>query len=230
MPLSAQEARQAYDRIGRLQDSQAFYEDIAIDRMIARSDLARAGAVFELGCGTGRLAQRLLAGQLPPEATYLATDVSTRMVEIAEERLRPWAGRASVALLDPATRSLPGATGGFDRLIAAYVFDLLARDDARRLLDEAVRLLGPDGRLCAVGITPGSGGCSRPVMAVWKAIASRFPRAVGGCRPIDLSRLIDPGRWAIDANEVVTRWGISSQIVVARSVNGGALGAPPDVV
>jgi ubiquinone/menaquinone biosynthesis C-methylase UbiE len=219
MPLSAQEARRVYDRIGRLQDTQAFYEEVAIDRMIALSDLAGAGAVFELGCGTGRLARRLLAGHLPRETTYLATDVSTRMVQIAAERLRPWARRASVSLLDPATRSLPGQSAAFDRFIATYVFDLLEEGDARWLLDEASRLLGPDGRLCAVGITPGPRGPSRLVMRAWDAIATRFPRVVGGCRPIDLRRLLDPGHWVIDASEIVTRWGVSSQVVVARCGN-----------
>lgn len=226
MPLSAHAARQAYDRIGRLQDSQAFYEDVAIDRMIARSDLAGARAVFELGCGTGRLAQRLLAEQLPADATYLATDVTTRMVELAEGRLSPWAERARVALLDPPTRQLPGASGAFDRFLATYVFDLLERDDARLLLDEAARLLDSGGRLCAVGITPGRGGCSRPVMAAWGAVASRFPWAIGGCRPTDLRRLIDDERWVIEASEVVTRWAISSQVVVARRNGGRASVAP----
>ncbi len=219
MPLSAQEARRVYDRIGRLQDSQAFYEDVAVDRMIGLSDFAGAVAVFELGCGTGRLARRLLDGHLPPEATYLATDVSPRMVQIAEERLRPWAGRANVALLDAGARNLPGETGAFDRFVATYVFDLLDEDHARWILDEAARLLGSDGRLCAVGITSGTDGHSRLVMSAWEAIAARFPQILGGCRPIDLRRLMDPGRWIIEASEVVTRWGISSQLVVASPVN-----------
>ena len=216
MPLSAQEARQVYDRVGRLQDSQAVYEDAAVDRMIALSDLGSATAVFELGCGTGRLAERLLADHLPAEATYLATDVSTRMSRIAERRLRPWAGRASVALLEPDARQLPAATGAFDRFIATYVLDLLEEDAARRSLDEAARLLREGGRLSVVGITPGPSGLTRMVMSAWSRIATRFPRVVGGCRPIDVRALMDAARWVVDTDEVVTRWGISSQVLVAR--------------
>ncbi len=216
MPLSPDVARRVYDRIGQLQDSQAFYENAAIDRMIALADLPNARSVFELGCGTGRLAQRLLADHLPLQASYLATDVSTRMVSIAEDRLGAWASRASVLALDPAARGLPGQSRSFDRFVATYVFDLLEEHDARRLLAEAARLLGSGGRLCVVGITPGPGGMTRGVMETWGAIANRFPRMVGGCRPIDLRALLDPERWLVDASEVVTRWAVSSQIVVAE--------------
>ncbi len=42
MALSADRVRRFYDRLGRLQDTQAFYEDAAIDDLIAHSDLEHA--------------------------------------------------------------------------------------------------------------------------------------------------------------------------------------------
>lgn len=183
--------------------------------MVSLGDLAAAGAIFELGCGTGRLARRLLAEELPPQATYLATDISPRMAGIAGERLARWPERSRVAVLDPAAGQLPGGVGAFDRFIATYVFDLLDQVEARRLLAEAARLLSEDGLLCLVGITPGHRGPSRLVMGAWSRIAARFPRAVGGCRPIDARSLLDPGQWTVRADETVTRWGVSSQVVVA---------------
>ena len=216
MPLSDLQARRVYDRIGRLQDSQAFYEDAAVERMLALGDLASATAVFELGCGTGRLARRLLAERLPPAATYVSTDISPRMTQIAEARLGPWAGRARVVTLEPGGERLPGDDGAFDRFVATYVFDLLEERDTGRLLDEAARLLGRGGLLCAVGITAGPGGLTRFVMNGWAKIAARVPELVGGCRPIDLRPHLSTERWAITASEVVTRWAVSSQVVVAR--------------
>jgi SAM-dependent methyltransferase len=62
--LSHDEARRAYDRIGSLQDSQAFYEDVATSLLLQHGDFPSARSVFEFGCGTGRFAQRLLEEQL----------------------------------------------------------------------------------------------------------------------------------------------------------------------
>lgn len=215
MPLSDLQAREVYDRIGRVQDSQAFYEDAPVERMVALSDLAHATAVVELGCGTGRLARSLLAEHLPPQATYLATDISPRMARIAQARLRPWGDRARVVTLQPGRERLPGDDGAFDRFIATYVLDLLERSIARRMLDEAARLVCPGGRLCLAGITPGPRGLTRLVMSGWGAFANRFPRIVGGCRPIDARPLLDGERWTAMMSEVVTRWAVSSQVVVA---------------
>lgn len=53
--LSREEARRVYNRIGKLQDSQAFYEAPAIDLIIDHGHFATAQSVFEFGCGTGRL-------------------------------------------------------------------------------------------------------------------------------------------------------------------------------
>jgi len=96
--LSYQEARQAYDRIGSLQDSQAFYEDRSTALLIRHGEFTTAESVFEFGCGTGRFALRLLEDYLSPTARYRGVDVSPKMV-----RLRPMTKpfKARHALLVP---------------------------------------------------------------------------------------------------------------------------------
>lgn len=63
--LSHGKAKAFYDRLGRRQDWQAFFEDRAVEDMIEHGCFGRARAVCEFGCGTGRLAQRLLREFLP---------------------------------------------------------------------------------------------------------------------------------------------------------------------
>ena len=126
-------------------------------------------------------------------------------------------GERVAVMRDRGDERLPGDDGAFDRFVATYVFDLLDDGDARRMLAWEARLLCPGGRLCLVGITPGRGGLSRLVMSAWGAIAVGVPHLVGGCRPIDASQLIDGQRFAPVANEVLTRWAVSSQIVIAQS-------------
>ena len=61
MPLTAEQARRVYDRIGCAQDTQAFYEDAAVIRLAQLGAFERARSVFELGCGTGRFADPSVA-------------------------------------------------------------------------------------------------------------------------------------------------------------------------
>ena len=65
MPLDAVGARRFYDRIGRLQDTQRFYEYPAVRRLVELGSFEASRAVFELGCGSGRLAADLLGSVLP---------------------------------------------------------------------------------------------------------------------------------------------------------------------
>ena len=73
--LKPSEVRSFYDQFGKKQDSQSFYEDPAIEDLTAHATLTEVEKVFEFGCGTGRLAARLLTGHLPASAAYLGCDV-----------------------------------------------------------------------------------------------------------------------------------------------------------
>ncbi len=215
MPLDVDGARRVYDRIGRLQDTQRFYEDHAVRRVIELAAFERSEAVFELGCGTGRLAADLLRSGVPTSARYLGVDVSPRMVELARRRLAPWSNRAAVELLEPPALELPGEDGSFDRFLATYVFDLLSPGDTRALIREARRLLSPEGILALVSLTDGTTPASRIISAGWNRLGSRWPALVGGCRPIELRDLIAGPEWHLEHAEVVVRFGVPSEVVVA---------------
>jgi SAM-dependent methyltransferase len=98
--LTPEAAKRFYDWFGRRQDLQAFYEDPALETLLAHADCEHATAVFEFGCGTGRLAERLLARYLPQQSRYLGVDVSSTMVGLTRERLKPWGQRAQVRPAD----------------------------------------------------------------------------------------------------------------------------------
>ncbi len=56
--FGSEDAKRFYDRIGAWQDAQ-IYERSALEHLVAHSDFEHASSVFELGCGTGRLAECL---------------------------------------------------------------------------------------------------------------------------------------------------------------------------
>ncbi|TFH24322.1 MAG: class I SAM-dependent methyltransferase [Myxococcales bacterium] len=212
--LTHEQARRAYDRIGAWQDTQAFYEDVATARLREHAELGSAKAVFEFGCGTGRFAETLLRDHLTPSATYRGVDLSPRMVELATARLSPYADRAVAALStgDPPTGE-PDAS--CDRFVSSYVFDLLSADEIAAVVTEAHRMLHADGLLCLTSLSTGRGAGSRAVARAWSFVHRLNPGLVGGCRPIELLRFLDAAHWRIQHREVVTPFGLPSEVIVA---------------
>ncbi len=215
--FSHQEAARFYDMLGAGLDTQAFYETPALHDLIAHLELQTCRSVMEFGSGTGRLAAELLSAHVPASATYLGLDVSSTMVGLAESRLRRFGGRAEVRQSDGAPH-INVADGTFDRFISTYVFDLLSDDEIKAVLSEAHRVLKPDGLLGVASLTNGQSPISRLVSTMWRRLHRISPWLVGGCRPITLRTLISNAQWHIAYTNIVVRFGVPSEIVVARPV------------
>jgi ubiquinone/menaquinone biosynthesis C-methylase UbiE len=214
--LSLDQARSVYDRIGRAQDWQAFYEDATTTQLVARAALAPGQTIFEFGCGTGRLAARLL-GTLPPDVNYIGVDISPVMINLATRRLAAWAERAKVVLVDG---SLPlSADDGFaDRVLSTFVFDLLDETYARAVLDDLRRILAPNGRLCLASLSYGERLFERAISRTWLGLWHIAPQVLGGCRPISLSALLKHG-WTLEHHSRVHRFGLVMEAVIATPVS-----------
>jgi ubiquinone/menaquinone biosynthesis C-methylase UbiE len=215
--LTLEEAKAYYDNFGAKQDSQAFYEGPAIRRLIANGHFERASSVFEFGCGTGRFAQELIDEHLPPDAIYCGTDVSSTMIQLATERLKPFGPRVMVSQ-SSTNVDVPVGDNSIDRFVSTYVFDLLPKAVAEKVLDEAHRALQPDGLLCLAGITAGRTFISRIVMNIWGWVFSQRSSIVGGCRPTELAELLPASQWKIRHRSVVVPWGIASEVVIAAPI------------
>ncbi len=207
MVLTSSQARRFYDRFGRAQDLQAFYEDHAAGEMLALGRLDQARAVFEFGCGTGRLAARLLGRLLPADARYLGADISGTMTSLSRARLAAFRHRAAIIQAD-GTRPLPIASASVDRFLAIYALDLLGPPETEALIAEARRLLRPGGLLEIVSLTPGATAPSRLASRAWTSVWSRAPGLLGGCRPVSILPL--PDGWQVQHRN------LTSEVVVAR--------------
>jgi ubiquinone/menaquinone biosynthesis C-methylase UbiE len=213
--LSHQEARSAYDRIGSLQDTQAFYEDRATNVLLRHGDFGSAKNVFEFGCGTGRFSLRLFTEFLSPDASYRGVDVSPKMVSLAQARLAPHSQRAQV-ILTQGNPPVDEPSESYDRFLSNYVFDLLSEEDIRNVLREAHRMLRPGGLLCLSGLSTGVGPVSRTVARTWSWIQTQRPSAVGGCRPIDLLPFLPAATWQLQHHVKLVAFGITSEALVAQ--------------
>lgn len=215
--LSHEQARRFYDRLGAKLDTQAFYEDAVLHELVAHLGMADCRSVVEFGCGTGRLAEELLAAVLSPRATYLGLDVSSTMVTLASGRLKQWRDRAVIQQSD-GTFHIETPEGHADRFICTYVLDLLSEGDIQAVVAEAHRVLASDGLLGLVSLTNGAKPLSRLVATAWQKLHALSPWIVGGCRPIVIERFLPEGAWKIEYSRVMSRFGIPSEIIVARRV------------
>jgi ubiquinone/menaquinone biosynthesis C-methylase UbiE len=214
MVLKPYEAKKFYDRFGKKQDSQSFYEDKATDNLIVHGDFFEAAKVFEFGCGTGRTAEKLLKSHLPVSATYTGCDLSSTMVGLAKQRLSTFSQRVQIIQTD-GTIHFPVSDSSVDRVVSAYVLDLLSETDIRTFLHEAYRVMNPGGKLGLVSLTRGVAILPRIVTVLWDSIFRVRPSLVGGCRPIQLIHHLDIRMWQVEYHRVITAFGIPSEVLVA---------------
>jgi ubiquinone/menaquinone biosynthesis C-methylase UbiE len=219
--LTHEQATCFYNQLGAKQDWQAFFETPATRDLIAHAAFESAQAVFEFGCGTGTFAERVLTHHLPPQATYLAVDSSPTMVRLAQSRLARFGERVTVRQTDGSLPKAGERPGSCDRFVSNYVLDLLSPTDIAQLLDEARRLLVADGSLCLVSLTRGSTSLAHLVTWTWTRLHALEPRLVGGCRPLELRDYLPDTGFHVDYAQVVTRFGVPSEVVVASKQSSG---------
>ena len=211
--LTPAAAQDYYDRFGKKQDSQGFYEDPALAELVAHEGFQNSRHVFEFGCGTGKFAARLLEKHLSSSASYLGCDISPVMVDLAKQRLKAYGERAQVVLSGGAIR-FPVPDRSVDQVVATYVLDLLSEADIGHFLSESHRVLMPGGRVCIASLTRGVGILSRMVSSLWSGVFKLNPTLVGGCRPLDLETFVNDQEWQIVHRKVVTPFAVPSEVLI----------------
>ncbi len=214
MTLTSSKIRDFYDAFGKKQDKQ-FYEDAAIDHLIEHGEFEKAGYVVEFGCGTGKLASRLLTEILPDDCRYLCLDISQTMISLCRDNTKAFYGRATCVKTEGEPElQLPDQIA--DRFVSTYVLDLMSEKDAESLIDAAYRLLQPGGKLCLASLTHGVDLVSRTVELLWNAAYRVSPKMTGGCRPVELAKYIRSGKWAVAHNATMVEYGVPSEVLIAK--------------
>ena len=214
--LTREQVRRHYERHVAKQDRQGWYEDAALKCLMDAGRFGEARAVVEVGCGTGRFAEWLLAGPLRDNALFYGIDISAGMLQRASERLNGYGERVHLIHGD-AAGGLPLREGCCDRFIATYLLDLLGREEADAMIAEAHRILEPGGLICLASLAGNPQGTISGLIAkLWSAVEARMPLRVGGCRPVCLTPLLAPHLWTIKSRQMVTQRGVASEIIVAR--------------
>ncbi len=210
--LRPDQARAHYDRLGADQNRELRYAQPAFDALLDSGCFDAATDVLEIGCGTGTLASGLLSRHAG--LTYTGLDISGAMTGLTYGTIGSFGARARVLQAD-ATVSLPFADRSMDRVVAAYVLDLLTFPAMRTLFRETRRVLRPGGLFCAITMTPGGNIVERGRMLFWQSLHRIAPRQVGGCRPVRLKQRMIADGWPVQKSIRVTADGLSSELVIA---------------
>lgn len=129
-----------FDRVADIYDAtrglpEGVDEAIA-DRIAAATDAGPGTRFLELGVGTGRIATPLIRRGFP----FTGMDISTQMLEGLRQKV---GDVPTLTVIQGDITHLPLDTGSQDVVIAVHVFHLIK--EWRQALDEALRVLRPDG-------------------------------------------------------------------------------------
>jgi len=197
-----------YDRMGTRYDWFEMYEGRAKARALEMLELVPGQVVLNVGVGTGKEHAHIQTA-IQPSGLATGLDVSEVMVSLAQER-------SQAAMCQADARNLPFVGQRFDRLYAAYILDLLSLADLPALLAGFHRVIKPGGLMVVLALTEGVNVPSRALVAVWKAAFAVSPVACGGCRPLQLSNLVQAAGFEHVRREVVVQMAVPSEIIVAN--------------
>jgi ubiquinone/menaquinone biosynthesis C-methylase UbiE len=111
---------------------------------LAAISVPRAGALLEIGFGSGRFLAMLIKAR--PDVRVAGADPTPAMVALAREN--PTLQVANADLRESGAEALPWDDGAFDAVVAINSFQFWAAPD--RAAAEIARVLKPHGRICLV--------------------------------------------------------------------------------
>ncbi len=115
-------------------------------RLLSQVELSPNANVLDLGCGTGRLLDRLATKF--PEIRATGLDLSPQMLRVARQNNRH---RPRLIYLEGNAENLPFAEGQFDAVFNTISFLHYPQPD--QVLKEVARVLSPGGKFYLVDIT-----------------------------------------------------------------------------
>jgi ubiquinone/menaquinone biosynthesis C-methylase UbiE len=207
LAIPAQTAQGIYDFIGKRYDWFSSYDAHAKARAFELLELTPSQDLLEVGVGTGKEQSRIQTAILPSGISF-GIDISRVMLALTRQKNKTPLCQADV-------RDIPFVSDCFDRVFISYVLDLLPLADIPDIFAGLQRVLKPGGRIVIIALTEGISRSSRMLVAVWKAIYKISPITCAGCRPLQLSQLVEKAGFIHVRREVVVQLAVPSEILVA---------------
>lgn len=208
--ISQADIPQVYDRISGVYDIWGrLTESRAMARAIELAAIEDGQSILEVAVGTGLAFREIL--ERNPHGKNLGIDLSPGMLARARSRMRALSG-VDYRLEIGTAFDLPAPSESIDVLFNSYMFDLIPHADMDRVLDEFRRVLRPGGRLVLVNMARGESRGSR----IYESIYRLSPRALGGCRGVQMTGRLRKHRFTVDTREYHQQMLFPSEVVLAR--------------
>jgi ubiquinone/menaquinone biosynthesis C-methylase UbiE len=170
--------------------------EAANERAVERLVGGAPSSALEIGVGPGAALAELARGA----RQVVGVDVSSAMLREARTRVSQQGKQARLARAD--ALRLPFRAAAFDAVLSTFLLDLLPEPDLRPMLAEVSRVLAPGGRV-VLGVLE----LPNPLVAqAWMTLYRIAPDALGGCRPVDLTRLLDGQPLRLIRDERLDGW------------------------
>jgi ubiquinone/menaquinone biosynthesis C-methylase UbiE len=166
-------------------------------------------AILEVAVGTGELFQHLVRAN--PKGRTVGLDLTPAMLRRA--RQKAVAVGAPHELVEGDARSLPFADASFDLVFNNNMLGLVPPGAVAPILGELRRVLRPDGRLVVVMMR-------RPVAWLARALYQVGAVWLGRWRDLEMAPLFEVAGLKIARREVVTRFGVPSDVFELRPSAG----------
>ena len=207
---SHERAREAYNRMARWYDLMAApFEGPHTRRMVEMLDVQPSEVALDVGFGTGDVV-RELAERVGDDGRVAGVDISTKMKQVATEKLRrrELIDRTDLRVADAC--SLPFSDASFDVVCMSFTLELFSVDEMQQVLGECRRVLRPAGRL---GITSMSSHQRTTMSRLYEALRQYFPAQLD-CRPIPVDTVLEARHFDVRQME----WSTMAMIPVAIAV------------
>lgn len=157
-----------------------------------------------------------------PDAKYFGVDISKTMYDISVHRIKQkgYDKRADLQLATNSVgvlKAMPDRS--ISRFISTFVFDKIPKSSQKEIITALRTKLRHDGRICLTSLTnKAATPLAHYMLNGWNTVSRFCKMCLGGARPIDLRYGFDVQRtlYNVSFEEVITEYGIPSQVVVAR--------------
>lgn len=212
---SPEDIRRSYTTLSRIYAiiERAFEEGLR-QRGLELLAVVSGEIVLEIGVGTG-YALREIAAAVGPDGRACGLDITPRMLELTEKRLRRAGLTDRVELVEGDARKIPFEDGKFEAVYMASTLELIDTPDIPRVLGEIRRVLKSGGRLCVASLTR-EGREKSLFVRIYELLHRIFP-GYASCRPIYLEDSLREAGYRINKSEEYLLCSFAPwRIVVAR--------------